>query len=160
MKSTAFIILVFLFIYQINFSQDYKLGKVTVQELEEKQHPSDPEAEAAFLFHVCQERLEYNTNKKDFFKYTTIKGKLKIYKKDGYKWADLEVPFYSPSESRESVSFSDTYTFNLENGKVVKVKVKSEGKFEEKINKYWSKMKITFPDVKEGSKDTFRTNAN
>ena len=47
-------------------------------------------------------------------------------------------------------------------GKIEKTKLKSEGEFEEKVNKYWSKKKITLPNVKEGSvlefKYTIRTN--
>lgn len=151
MKRPSIILFFVLLVFQINFAQDYKLGKVTVQELEQKEHPEDPEAVAAYLFHICQERIEYNTSKRDFYKNSTVKGKIKVYKKDGYTWADLIVPFYSETQRRESVTFSDTYTYNLENGKIIKTKVKSEGKFEEKINKYWSRMKITFPDVKEGS---------
>ena len=42
-------------------------------------------------------------------------------------------------------------TYNLVGGKIEKTKLKSEGEFDEKINKYWGKKKIVMPNVKEGS---------
>ena len=89
--------------------------------------------------------------------------RIKIYKKEGYDWANQEVRFISGSTSiKESVLFTDAVAYNLVAGKIEKSKLKSEGEFEEKVNKYWSKKKITLPNVKEGSvlefKYTIRTN--
>lgn len=151
MKSILKTILFCIISVQLTLAQDFKLGKVTIQELEQKQHPKDPDAEAAFLFNTCYERLEYSSSESGFIKRTIVKTKLKIYKKEGLNWANFSVPFYNVPQSRETVTFSDTYTYNLENGKIVKTKLKNEGKFEEKLNRFWSVYKITFPDVKEGS---------
>jgi transglutaminase-like putative cysteine protease len=49
------------------------------------------------------------------------------------------------------VSFSDAVTYNLVGGKVEKTKLKSDGEFDQNINKYWGKKKIVMPNVKEGS---------
>ena len=61
------------------------------------------------------------------------------------------VPYYLGSNLKEDVSFSDAVTYNLVGGKIEKTKLKSEGEFNEKINKYWRRKKITMPNVKEGS---------
>lgn len=152
MKKHIQIILFCFLALQIQNAQDFKLGKVTIEELEQTQHPKDAEAEAAFLFNNCYERIEYNTSSEGgWIKKTTVKAKIKIYKKEGLNWANVSVPFYNVTQQRETVTFSDTYTYNLINGKVVKTKLKNESKFEEKTNRFWSLTKITFPDVKEGS---------
>lgn len=136
----------------LTFAQIHKLNKVTKAQLLEKNHPLEPEAEAAFLFNICNEKLEYNTfSERGFEKITTIKSKIKIYKKDGYKWANLSVPFYSNASGREKIFFNAATTYNLENGKVVKTKLKNKDKFEEKLSRDWSQININFPDVREGS---------
>ncbi|MDQ6471536.1 transglutaminase [Flavobacterium sp. LHD-80] len=47
--------------------------------------------------------------------------------------------------------FSDAYTYNLVGGKIEKTKLKSEGTFDEVLNKFRAQKKITMPNVKEGS---------
>ncbi len=132
-------------------AQEYKLGKVTVAELEEKQHPKDPSAAAAILFETGDVRFEYSQNE-GFEKFLTVRTKIKIYKKEGYEQANASVQYYvGTNESRESVSFNNAVTYNLVNGKIEKTKLRSDGEFDEKSNKYWNVKKITMPNVKEGS---------
>ncbi|HMC01839.1 MAG TPA: transglutaminase-like domain-containing protein, partial [Flavobacteriaceae bacterium] len=42
------------------------------------------------------------------------------------------------------------YTYTLENGKVEETKLKNDGVFDEKNNKYWATTKFTMPNIKEG----------
>ena len=162
MKSlTCFLFLSILFCFNLN-AQEFKLGKVSIAELEQKMHPKDTAAAAAILFKTGSTRFEYS-QEEGFRVITEIAMRIKIYKKDGYDWANQAVRFVSGSSSiKESVSFTDVVTYNLVAGKIEKTKIKSEGEFEEKLNKYLSKRKITLPNVKEGSvlefKYTIRTN--
>jgi len=132
------------------FSQKYELGKVTVEELNQKAFPSDTSAVAAILFNVGEARIEYSQNN-GFEITTTVKTKIKIYKKEGYEWANKAVKYYIGGNVEEKLSFSDAATYNLVDGKVVKTKLKSDGEFTEKANKFWGRKKITLPNVKEGS---------
>lgn len=132
------------------FSQNYELGKVTVQELEEKEHPVEKDAEAAILYSKGESYIDYNETE-GFFLITEVEMKIKIYTKEGYSWANKSVQYYIAENPTESVDFSKAITYNLENGKIEKIKLKSEGEFTEKLNKYWSIKKITMPNVKEGS---------
>ncbi|PKP16176.1 MAG: transglutaminase, partial [Bacteroidetes bacterium HGW-Bacteroidetes-23] len=132
------------------FSQSYELGKVTVAELEEKEHPTEKDAEAAVLFDVGRTYFSYDMNN-GFQMITEVTSKVKIYKKEGYSFGDVEIPIYIGGTERESVVFSKAYTYNLEKGKIEKTKLKSDGEFLEKTNKYWSKVKISMPNVREGS---------
>jgi hypothetical protein len=151
MKSIkTFLSIVFLLVAFQAFTQNYELGKVTVQELEEKEHPVEKDAVAAILFSVGKTYFEYD-QEKGFRMLTEVNSKIKIYKKEGYDYANVEVPIYVGDSDKESVLFSKVYTYNLENGKIEKTKLKSDGEFIEKTNKYWNKVKISLPNVKEGS---------
>jgi Domain of Unknown Function with PDB structure (DUF3857)/Transglutaminase-like superfamily len=148
-KKVAFLIL---FIIASNTkAQEYKLGKVTLAELEEKQHPKDPSAAAAILFKIGEVRFEY-TQLKGFEMITKVRTKIKIYKKEGYEWANKSVRYYiGQSDLKETVSFDDAITYNIIAGKIEKSKLKSDGEFDVKSNRYWNQKKITMPNVKEGS---------
>jgi hypothetical protein len=141
-----------LFVY-LSFSnvnaQDFKLGKVTVAELQEKECPNDPTAVAAILFKKGDVKFEY-LNDTGFNSISTVTIRIKIYKQEGLDWSNQEVNFREGS-SREKVTFTDAVTYNLVDGKIEKTKLKGEGEFEQNINKFWSKKKITMPNVKVGS---------
>jgi hypothetical protein len=154
MKKIVFIAV--LFLSTMAFSQDYELGKVTIEELKEKVCPADTSAVAAVLFNVGKTSFSY-TESEGFELLTEICTKIKIYKKEGYSFADQAVRFYNASSgSIEKVDISKAVTFNLVNNKIEKTKLNNEGEFEEKINKYWSRKKITMPNVKVGSVIEFR----
>lgn len=131
-------------------AQKFDMGKVSIAELEEKEHPKDPSAVAAILFEKGDVSIQY-LQSEGFVMYTDVKARIKIYKKEGYEWATKQVPYWRLSSNRENVSFDDAVTYNLVDGQIVKTKLKSEGEFDEAINKYWGRKKITMPAVKEGS---------
>ena len=141
---------VLLFIVPVVSAQKYELGKVTIAELEQKFHPNDKEAEAAVLFEKGETRMEYN-EMNGFVIITETEIKIKIYTKEGYDWATKAVSYYVAQNPKEKVSFSKAVTYNLVNGVIEKTKLKSEGEFDEKVNKSWAQHKITMPNVKEGS---------
>ncbi len=134
-----FIILVF---YTKSIAQNFELGKVTITELQEKRHPKDSTANAVVLFKKGEVYFE------DLTTITRVRTKIKIYKKEGFEWANEEISHYI---NGESISFSNATTYNLVEGKIEKIKLKKEGEFEQKINKYFSQKKITMPNVREGS---------
>ncbi|MDN3674948.1 DUF3857 domain-containing protein [Flavobacterium branchiarum] len=152
MRFWSLVIVVFLFlkISKIN-AQSYDLGKVSIAELQEKVHSKDTSAVAAVLYEKGVSRLEYDMND-GFIMMTDVESRIKIYKKEGYNWANLNVTYYVGDRgSRENVTFSDAVTYNLVAGKIEKVKLKSDGIFDENVNKYRNQKKITMPNVKEGS---------
>lgn len=145
------LIIAFLFIgIQINYAQKKELGNVTIEELKEKVHPKDSSAVAAVLFEKGKTYFEYS-QEDGFLLITNVEVKIKIYKKEGYDFANKSVRFYIGGTAKENISFSKAVTYNLNNGQIEKTKLKSEGEFTENINKFWSRKKITMPNVKEGS---------
>lgn len=145
MKKLLFI---FCFISVTVFAQKYDLGKVTIEELSQTEHPLEKEAPATFLFSKCRNYMDYFNG--NFMLITEVEVKIKIYNKEGYDWASVTVPLYQDGTTAETVDFSNAYTYTLVNGKVEKTKLKKEGEFSERINKYRVLKKITMPNVSEG----------
>ncbi len=130
-------------------AQDYELGKVTIAELSQKQHPTDTSAVAAIMFNVGNTYFGYSSD--GFGLITEIETKIKIYKKEGLDWANKEIAYYVGGDEDESVIINKATTYNLVNGKIEKTKLNSEGEFKENVNKFWATKKISMPNVKEGS---------
>lgn len=153
MQFKKLIIVLFLvaFFFKTN-AQKFDLGKVSIAELEEKFHPLDSSAVAAIVYNRARTFFKYST--KDGFSINTeYEIRIKIYKKEGLKWANHQVNYYVGYEkyNDDRVTFSEEITYNLENGSIVKTKLKKEGRFDKKINKYWNEASITMPNVKVGS---------
>ncbi len=148
MRATC--IILFLFVSVGVFGQKSKLGNVTLEELKEKKHHKDSSASAAILVKEGKTHFEFDREGKVYI-ITDVDVKIKIYKKEGYKWATHEVAYYVGGNNDESVKFSNAVTYNVENALIVKSKLKSDGQFEEQVNENWKKKKIALPNVKEGS---------
>ncbi|WP_291285667.1 DUF3857 domain-containing protein [Flavobacterium sp.] len=143
-----------LFVSEVT-AQEFKLGKVSVAELEEKVHPKDSSATAAILYRKGTARIEYDETE-GFVVVTEVETRIKIYKKEGYDWANQKVWYRNENDFREKVAFSDAVTYNLVGGKIEKTKLKSDGVFDEVVDKYRAQKKITMPNVKEGTVIEFR----
>ena len=133
-----------------NYAQKIELGEVTKEELLEKSHPTDPTAVAAILFQRGETYFEY-TYDNGFTLVTDVETKIKIYKKEGFDWGKFEIELYKYGGKKELVTFSKAVSYNLENGKIVKSKLKSDGEFNEELNRYYDQYKIAMPNVKEGT---------
>lgn len=152
------IVLVFvLSISNLLSAQNLEYGKVSKQELLEKKHPKDTSAVAAILSKQALTKFFY-TERDGFQCETNYEIRLKIYKKEGFAWANYSIPYYIgwTNLEKDNVFFSDVVTYNLENDKIEKTKLTSDGSFKEKINDYWMKKTITFPNIKEGSVIEFK----
>jgi len=142
-----------LFCMSVCNGQDLKLGKVSVEELKEKFHPADTSAPAAYLFKKGNTYFELSDG--NFQMVTEVECRIKIYKKEGYRYANEEVSYYTGGKNIR-VFFNDAYTYNFENGEIVKTKLKSDGEFEQEINENYKMKKIAMPNVKEGSVIEYR----
>ncbi len=141
--------LLFFLLFSINlFSQNIELGKVTKSELEEKFCPNDSSAVAAILFN--KGKVSFNLDG-EFEMITEVEVKIKIYKKEGYKWGNEQIPFYVGNSKVETVTFSNAITYNLVNNEIQLTKAKSENQFTEERDKNFKIKKLTMPNVKEGS---------
>ncbi|MBC7606785.1 MAG: DUF3857 and transglutaminase domain-containing protein [Burkholderiales bacterium] len=131
-------------------AQKFELGRVTISELQEREYSQEPSAAAAILFKKGEVHIEYS-QLQGFLMKTEVKAKIKIYKKEGFEWANNQIQYYLFGDWSEKISIVGAATYNLVDGKIVKTKLKNDGEFDEKNNKYWGTKKITLPNVKEGS---------
>lgn len=132
------------------YAQDYKFGKVSEEELSEKQHPIDSSAPAAYLY---KKRLSYYRYDKGsgLRLITEIHNRIKIYSKDGFDYATEAIDLYEGSGSEEKVTSIKGYTYTLEDGKIVETKLDKDGIFKTKQSRNYNEVKLTMPNVKEGS---------
>ncbi|KAA2220547.1 DUF3857 domain-containing protein [Chryseobacterium sediminis] len=78
--------------------------------------------------------------------------RVKIYDKDKAEdWLNLEIPIYNVGTNRESLGKFKAFTYNLENGNTVPLKVEKSSQYKSKENKYVTLTKFAFPSVKNGS---------
>lgn len=146
------VILALLFISQFTGSaQNYGFGKVSKEELQEKFHPLDSTAGAAYLYRSRRTFYVFNQFESRFDLMTEIHERIKIYTKEGFEMATKSIPYYFPeSGNSEAVNSIKGYTFNLEGNKVNREKLSSKSIFNETLNKYRRIKKITMPNIKEG----------
>ncbi|MFX0557433.1 transglutaminase [Maribacter sp. CXY002] len=151
MNNFKFVGLVCFFIAYCNVSaQDYKFGQVSKEEINETQYAKDSSASAVVLYRNQSLYFKY-TQDIGFHVITNIHERIKIYNKDGFKYAMVSETLYKNGSSKESISGVKAFTFNLEGGKVVKQKMDKSGIFSNSLNKYRDEEKFTLPNVKEGS---------
>ncbi|MBN1197946.1 MAG: DUF3857 domain-containing protein [Bacteroidales bacterium] len=131
-------------------NKEMKFGKVNHDELTMTQCPIDSAAEAVVLCDIGQSYFEYSDSK-GFELIFERHLRIKILKSDGYGWATLSIPLYSDGHAAEQVTVLKGKTYNLVNGKVEETKLDNGSVFEENVNDYWKKKKISLPGVKEGS---------
>ncbi|SHM97414.1 Transglutaminase-like superfamily protein [Polaribacter sp. KT 15] len=132
-------------------AQDYKFGKVSKEELEEKFYPLDSTADAAYLFKKRRTYFNYNQSS-GFELITKIHERIKVYSKDGFDKATVIIPYYSSDNGKDEKIYGlKAYVFNSNKGKIVKKKLSNKNVFKEKVNDNWNQKKITMPDVKVGS---------
>ena len=134
----------------ITHANDFKFGKVTKEEVAEKQHPIENDARAAILYKKERTRYEFDSNQ-GWSLVTDVHYRIKIYDKQGFDWATIKIPVYVSNTEKEKVTNIKGYTFNLVNDKLVSEKLSKDGIFEEHVNENKELISITMPEVKEGS---------
>lgn len=128
-----------------------KFGKVTVEDFDVKSTLIDSSTDAVVVADVGNSEFMANTNDFSFSLLFKQKKRIKILNKNGFDAATVIIPLYVQNNIEEKLQSLDAFTYNLENGKVVSVKVDKASVFSEKRNDHWILKKFTFPAVKEGS---------
>ncbi|RED50269.1 transglutaminase domain-containing protein [Seonamhaeicola aphaedonensis] len=148
MRGLSFICL-FLFAL-ICEGQNYKFGKVSKEELEEKVCSIDSSASAAYLFKKRHTYFSYHRS--DGFKlHTEMHARIKIYNQDGFDYATKEMNLYKDGVLEDKMTEFKAYTFNVENGKVIQNKLEKNEVYKSDVSKYLNEVKFTMPNIKSGS---------
>lgn len=122
-------------------------ASVTKADLETNYYEKDSTANALVIYEYGNSYIDKNSFKLK----TEITKKVKIFNRNGFDKANLEIFLYNNKNKKEKVSDLRATTYNLENGSVTKTKLKNSEIFEEKYNENYTIVKSTFPNIKEGS---------
>ncbi len=137
------------------FAQDqpnFKFGKVEKQDFVVASPLIDSGTAAIVLADFGKSEFISNPSELTFSLIYRHKKRVKILKNSGFDAATVVIPLYSGSNGKEEkLQDLKAYTYNLENGKVVELKLDKDQVFTEKASKNWVHKKFSFPGVKEGS---------
>lgn len=130
-------------------AQEFKINKITKADFEEKRYEADSTATAVIDYNIGNTYFEAAGN--DFQIVTITKTRIKIFTKDAYDYATVKIPLYRKQSSRELLTVTNAFTYNLVNGEIEKTKLSTTGEFLEKIEGNHYVASFTMPNVKEGS---------
>jgi len=132
------------------YAQDFRFKKVSEEEVLEKFHPLDSTASAATLWEEGILSIKYDNG---FAYQLETTKRLKIYKKEGYDYATIKIPFYTgeSNSEKEKIVGLKAYVYNMVDGELEDEKLKSSDFIEEEVSEYWGQVKFTFPNLKPGS---------
>lgn len=126
-----------------------KFGEVSIEDLKMTRYEKDTSAEAVVLVDFGQTEFKYEQTK-GWQLYFDRTVRIKIFKKEGYRWADFSIPLYQSASDKEKITNIKGVTYTLESGKIEESKLKNEGIFEENKNDYIVARKFSLPNIKEG----------
>jgi len=128
-----------------NQAQNFKFGKVSKAEIAEKNHPLDSSANAAILYSNRLTSVTSSGMRTEYYE------RIKIYTKEGATWASKKIYLHLANNRREKTKGIKGYSWNIENGKVLKTKLEKNAVFLEHENKYLDIKKFTMPNIKAGT---------
>lgn len=151
---TCLLIFMSLFLSHLGFAQkDYstEFGKITQYEMDMKEYPQDPDAEAVVFYDSGEYFFQGNDNAGKFLLHMTRKTKIKILKEAGISYANIEIPYHSGELGLESVYWINAITYNMEGGKLIKTILDPQKIYDEKIDEDTWQKKIALSNVRVGS---------
>ncbi len=131
-------------------------GMLSVAEHAVKAPAGDPDAEAVIVFDIAKTRF-VNVGPKGFVIMFHRMKRVKVLTRSGVRHAEVSVPFYREDRDRsERVASVEAFTYNVENGKIVKRTLDPSTVYEEQVDERWWVKKFPIPDVRENSVFEFR----
>jgi hypothetical protein len=149
-KAVSLTILLFTFLLVEAQKAPFKFGDIPIEDLKMKVYEKDSSAEAVILGDFGESSMNYTENNGFQITFTRMR-RIKILTKEGLDWAKMEIGLYHDSDQEEKLSNMKVVTYNLENGKTIETKAKSDSYFKEKYDENINIMKIAWPNVVVGS---------
>lgn len=135
-----------------NFIKEF--GKIAKEEIEMTAYALDKDAEAVVLFDMGKSYfLDKNNTFEVVFERTT---RIKVLSEAGISWGEVGIPFYQEGNIYEKIYDLEAFSYNFEDGKLVKNQLDVSNTYDEKINGFWNLRKFAVPNVKKGSVIEYR----
>jgi hypothetical protein len=153
MKKIIFLFGLALSIQLLSAQDKFKFGTVPQDLLEMTVYDKDSTAPAFVVYESNDVYYDYNATTKDFEIVTNYTVRIKILTSDGTEYATGAIPFVKGRSNvmSEDINNLTGWTYNLEDGKIVKEKLSKEYVFTEDVTERQKRMKFALPAVKAGS---------
>lgn len=148
-----FVIIFLLFALQVFGKDDYKFGKVNINELEEKYYKEDSLAGAVVLYNIGETETVINSISYQFNTLFTKRKKIKIYDKNSLSFGNQTLVLLNSKYSENDISLYGVKgkTYNLENNKIVEYDLPKSAIRVDRLDDYHDIVHIVFNNVKVGS---------
>jgi hypothetical protein len=127
-----------------------KFGEILSEDLKMTRYEKDTSAAAVVLYDFGESIIQYEQNNGFVLHFDRLQ-RIKIVTKEGLDHANFSISLYHDGGNTEKITGLKAVTYNWENGKIIESKLKNDAIFKEKVNANLDLMKITMPNVKEGS---------
>ncbi|CAM3285994.1 DUF3857 domain-containing protein [Empedobacter stercoris] len=125
-------------------NKEFKLGKISQQEIAFNQVPFEKDADAVIL----SEEGKMDLIQSNY--YLTVKRRIKILTEKGIDQANIQLNYYSKNK-QESITGIKGNTINIFNGIEQVIPIDEKEIFDISLNELYSAKRFTFPNVKVGS---------
>lgn len=133
------------------YAQPFRFGRVSAEEFIQGTYEKDPDASAVVLFDYGNTFLNLDTRSGSFNYIYERKIRIQILNEDGFSWADLSIPLYDFSGTRENMSNFRGHVHNLDGSRVRSTQIRSRAGLSERTSDNLRTIKFSFPDVQPGS---------
>jgi len=154
MRNRILLSLLFLLFVFSAYPQDksnIKFGVISAKDFSKKIYSIDSNASAVALADIGNSKIEGNS-KGGFSLVFKHYKRIHILNKNGFDIGTVSVYLYNNGSDEVKIDKLKASTYNLENGKVVETKLDLKSAvYKDKLERNWTEMKFTFPNLKEGS---------
>lgn len=133
----------------INTLEAQKFGEISKEDFLTEKHPLDSSAVAVYLLKNCTGKY--------IFKPSDIKLELEyhdrilILDERGSSYANYNIPLCCNGKRSERIKGLKAFTYNLENGKVIRDKFDTDNIYKEESSENLERVKFALPNVKKGT---------
>jgi len=126
-----------------------EFGKINPDELNMQEYQADKAAGAVVLSDYG--KSFFVRSDEGFEVIFERQTRVKILKESGMQYSEIEIPFYREGDIFEKIYDLSAFSYNLDQGKLVKKELNLTDCHDEKLNEYWHVRKFALPDVKPGT---------
>lgn len=139
--------LLFLLVFITSQAQnkEYTFGRVSNADYNFKKETIDSTANALVLYETGVSK--FTDDERNVLIRTTFYHKIKLFNKDGFKYATFSIPIYNNKSNSEKIVDIKGITHNY----TTKTHLSLNNVHKEQINANWKAVKFTMPNLKEGS---------
>ncbi len=113
-------------------------------------------ADAVVIYDIGTSRFVQSQNHTGFDVIFDRKTRIKINTKAGFDYGEISIPLYNSSKGSEDIIGIEAFTWNVEEGAIVKTELDKKQIFAEQANASWNLTKFALPNIKEGSVIEFK----